>query len=190
MVKKGAATAGILFFLFAAIFVNSGYAQENMQENKQENTDDDSWYVPTPEEEAQNFSNEMQQGIVDPAKKAAAPQNDPVADMGMIGNMTPEDTIAFYENVTKTDPENYVAWTALGDLYANVRFDVDKCLKCYEKAIEINDKYDLAHLGLGLAYGGLKMNSEARRELQKAIVVSKRSYVQEAARQALMSLGQ
>jgi len=109
---------------------------------------------------------------------------------GGSGGLTPEDSLAFYELALKEDPNNYVTLTALGDLYASVRADIHKSIKYYEKAIQINDQYDLAHLGLGLDYASLKMYDEARKELQKALMLSKRTYVQEMAQQLLTTLGQ
>jgi len=105
-------------------------------------------------------------------------------------NMSPEDSLIFYEEVLKQDPDNYVALTALGDLYANYRMDIHKSIKFYERAIKINDKYDLAHLGLAIDYAGLKMYDEARKEFQKVLMVSSRTYVQETAREALINLGE
>ena len=109
--------------------------------------------------------------------------------MGQV-NMSPEDSLIFYDEVLRQDPDNYVALTALGDLYANYRADIHKSIKFYERAIKINDKYDLAHLGLAIDYTSLKMYDEAKVEFQKALMVSKRAYVQEAARQALINLGE
>ena len=66
------------------------------------------------------------------------------------GNMSGEDSITFYERALKENPNDHVALTALGSLYANVRGDYDKSIKLFEKSIQINDRYDLAH---GIATG-------------------------------------
>jgi tetratricopeptide (TPR) repeat protein len=106
------------------------------------------------------------------------------------GNMSGEDSITFYEQALKEKPIDYVALTALGSLYANVRGDYDKSIEFFEKAIEINDQYDLAHLGLGMDYASLGMIEEARLEFQAAMTVTKRQYVMDAAHEALISLQQ
>jgi len=106
------------------------------------------------------------------------------------GNMSGEDSIIFYEQALEENPNNHVALTALGSLYANVRGDYDKSIKLFEKAIQINDQYDLAHLGLGMDYASLGMIEEARLEFETAMAVSKRQYVMDAAREALISLQQ
>ncbi|MCX5706052.1 MAG: hypothetical protein NTZ92_08370 [Candidatus Omnitrophica bacterium] len=106
------------------------------------------------------------------------------------GNMSGEDSIIFYEQALNENPNNHVALTALGSLYANVRGDFDKSIKLFEKAIKINDQYDLAHLGLGMDYASLGMIEEARLEFQTAMSVTKRKYVMDAARQALIGLEQ
>ena len=106
------------------------------------------------------------------------------------GNMSGEDSITFYEQALDENPNNHVALTALGSLYANVRGDYDKSIKFFEKAIQINDQYDLAHLGLGMDYAALGMTEEARFEFETAMTVSKRQYVMDAAREALISLQQ
>jgi len=106
------------------------------------------------------------------------------------GNMSGEDSIIFYEQALEENPNNHVALTALGTLYANVRGDYEKSIKFFEKAIEIKDQYDLAHLGLGMDYASLGMIEEARLEFQTAMSVTKRQYVLDTAREALMSLQQ
>ena len=103
-------------------------------------------------------------------------------------SLTPEESIIFYENALKKNPNDYVALTALGNLYANARGEIEKSMNLFEEAIKINDQYDLAHLGLGMDYASLGMLEEARFELHKAIRVSKRKYIQDAARQVLLSL--
>ena len=106
------------------------------------------------------------------------------------GNMSGEDSISFYEQALKENPNDHVALTALGSLYANVRGDYDKSIKLFEKSIQINDRYDLAHLGLGMDYATLGMIEEARFEFQTAMTLTKRKYVMDAAREALISLQQ
>ena len=61
------------------------------------------------------------------------------------GNMSGEDSISFYEQALKENPNDHVALTALGSLYANVRGDYDKSIKLFEKSIQINDR-SLDHL--------------------------------------------
>jgi len=189
MLKKILVALGILFFISAMAYAQTAdyYPEEPVQNNElvEEGV--------APAEDAQDFSRQMQyerqqkQSAPRPAQRTKKYSQQEAATSG---NMTPEDSLAFYESALKEDPNNYVALTALGDLYANVRADIHKSIKCYEKAIEINDRYDLAHFGLGMDYAGLQMYDEARREFQKTLMVSKRSYVQEAAQDALMSLGQ
>jgi tetratricopeptide (TPR) repeat protein len=170
MVNKIGVTIIAVFFLFGVAFA----------ETEEEDYSD----------EVSQLMQEMQRERRGRPEAAEAPEQYPQQDFGTPGNMSPEDAIVFYEQVLMEDPHNYVALTALGDLYANIRVDIHKSIKFYERAIQANDKYDLAHLGLGFDYVGLKMYDDARREFQRAIMVSKRTYVQETARQALMNLGQ
>jgi len=109
--------------------------------------------------------------------------------LGTTGKVTPEDAIAFFESAVSVNPDNFVALTALADLYAHARGDIHKAIKLYEKAIQINDKYDFAHLGLGFAYIGLQMNDDAKHEFKTVLKVSDRDFVKQVARDYLNALG-
>ena len=172
MVKKIVVLISAGFFLFGGAFAQS---------EEEEYSDEVSELIQEMQRERRVQPEVFEEPVLYPQ---------PTQDFGIPSStMTPEDAIIFYEQVLKEDPNNYVALTALGDLYANVRADIHKSIGFYERAIKANDKYDLAHLGLGFDYVTLRMYDDARREFQKAMVISKRSYVREAARQALMSLG-
>ena len=182
MKKKIAVGLGILFFLSGIAFAKS---PGNSEETSMDDAQAFSQQVQREQESAAMTSPPQGQYQAQPMQLGQQDQ-----DLGTNGNMTPEDSIAFYERALQEDPNNYVALTALGDLYANVRGDIHKSIKFYEKAIEINDRYDLAHLGLGIAYAGLRMYGDARREFQKTLMITKRNYVRETAEQALMSVSE
>jgi tetratricopeptide (TPR) repeat protein len=180
MKKKIAVAIWALLFISGIAFAqNAGLESEGSVEGEEAVSD-----------EVSDLTQEMQHERQRPEVDEQAPSPYQMQNYGGAGTMLPENSILFYEQALKENPNNYVALTALAGLYANVRADISKSIKLYEKAIEINDRYDLAHLGLGMDYATLGMNNEARQEFEKTIMLSKRKYVQQAARDAISMLGE
>ena len=80
------------------------------------------------------------------------------------------EAIESLQQATEIDSDNAQAWTLLGGLYNET--NPDKALPCYQKAIKLNERYYLAHRGLGNYYLKKKDYSLAEEYYSKAITIN------------------
>jgi tetratricopeptide (TPR) repeat protein len=80
------------------------------------------------------------------------------------------EAIESLQKATEIDSDNAQAWTFLGGLYNET--NPDKALPCYQKAIRLNERYYLAHRGLGNYYLKMKDYSLAEEYYSKAITIN------------------
>lgn len=74
----------------------------------------------------------------------------------------------YLSRILLTDPQNIEINFLLASVYSTQR-NYDAAVLSYKKVIELNDKKDEAHLGLGLVYLSMRRYKEAMPSLEKAI---------------------
>jgi tetratricopeptide (TPR) repeat protein len=74
--------------------------------------------------------------------------------------------IVHFEEATKFDKQNDVAWAKLGAIY-DATGQKDKAIVSYEKALAINAEYTLLHAPLGIAYIEAGEMAKAEQQSQK-----------------------
>lgn len=67
-----------------------------------------------------------------------------------------DDALNQFKLSIKSNPRSPISWIYLGNLYYSNTNDIMKAMKCYEKAIEIDDSLILPKINLGLVYLHLK----------------------------------
>ncbi|KAF9428521.1 anaphase-promoting complex subunit cdc27 [Podila epigama] len=73
------------------------------------------------------------------------------------------------------DNQSHVAWVALGNAY-NLRQEHEQALCCFQRAIQLNDKYAYAHTLSGQEYFALEEHDKAQAEYQMAMTINPRHY--------------
>ncbi len=74
----------------------------------------------------------------------------------------------YLNRVLMTDPQNIEILSLLASVYSRQR-NYEAAVSSYKTVIELNDKKDEAHLGLGLVYLSMRQYKEALLSLEKAI---------------------
>lgn len=77
-----------------------------------------------------------------------------------------DDAIAELKDLTSNNPDNELYWLLLADLYANLE-NYDKAIETYQKALQIDENYGIAHRNLGSTYKNKASIMQAR-ESEKA----------------------
>ncbi|KAG0265156.1 anaphase-promoting complex subunit cdc27 [Mortierella polycephala] len=67
------------------------------------------------------------------------------------------------------------AWCALGNAY-NLKRENDQALKCFRRAIQLNDRFAYAHTLSGHEYGGLEEYDKAQEQYRAAMSIDPRHY--------------
>ncbi|KAF9111215.1 anaphase-promoting complex subunit cdc27 [Mortierella sp. AM989] len=67
------------------------------------------------------------------------------------------------------------AWVALGNAY-NLRRDSDQALKCFQRAVQLNDRFAYAHTLAGHEYTDLEEYDKAQAEFRMAMSIDPRHY--------------
>lgn len=75
-----------------------------------------------------------------------------IRQLQALNNLEYEETIRIMEDLIAEYPEEKEAYLALGTYYRSIRFDYDKGIQMYNKAIEIDPLYKLAYNMMAYAY--------------------------------------
>ncbi|KAF9942203.1 anaphase-promoting complex subunit cdc27 [Modicella reniformis] len=67
------------------------------------------------------------------------------------------------------------AWVALGNAYS-LKHESDQALKCFQRAIQLNDRFAYAHTLSGLEYSELEEYDKAQTEFRTAMSIDPRHY--------------
>ncbi|KAG0346471.1 hypothetical protein BG004_001678 [Podila humilis] len=79
------------------------------------------------------------------------------------------------KDLKDSDNQSHVAWVALGNAY-NLRQEHEQALHCFQRAIQLNDRYAYAHTLAGQEYYALDEHDKAQAEYQLAMTINPRYF--------------
>jgi tetratricopeptide (TPR) repeat protein len=86
----------------------------------------------------------------------------------LVAENKPDSAIKFYETAIKVNPQGYVSYNNLGNLYDDAK-KYDEAVKCFTLLISKGIINDIIYFNRGVAYMYLKMNASALSDYNSAI---------------------
>jgi tetratricopeptide (TPR) repeat protein len=80
-----------------------------------------------------------------------------------------DEAINYYNQAMALDPKNHVAYNGIGEVYRDVKKDMDKSIEWYKKSLAVKKDERKACFGLGYCYNSKGQFTEAIPYLKKAI---------------------
>lgn len=98
-----------------------------------------------------------------------------------------EKAIPLLEKAVVITPNEAIYWNDLGFMYTKTG-DLKKSIRCYLKAIELDEFFDLPYMNIGLDYLNIGMIKEAKNYLEEFTIITKSSAQKERIEDVLRNI--
>lgn len=80
-----------------------------------------------------------------------------------------EEAIDYYNSAIQLDPKSHIPYNGIGEVYRDVKKDMDQAMSWYRKTLALNENERKANFGMGYCLNSKKLYTDAITYLRRAI---------------------